>query len=139
MAAAKRATFTVNVSNLANLAAVETAIATAIGAQAAGFLPEQVSFNRCVFTGGRADLLTFTTGKAPYQDWLAVTAATVNVLELEGLANAAAVDAAVDALCTTQEGLGKALRCQCYATLEIGGASKDCLVLLFTDGAPAIS
>jgi len=66
-------------------------------------------------------------------------AAAVEVLQLEGLANAAAVDAAIDALCTTQEAAGNALREMASCKLMIGGVARDVLFLLFTDGAPPVS
>lgn len=137
MAAAERGSFTVDVTNLASIAAIETALAAAVAAQPAGFFPERVTHQSAVLNGARKDLLIFTTGKAPFQDWIAVTAAVVLLVQLEGLATPAAIDAAIDAIATTQEAGGNTLRVQLGCTLEIGGATRDVVVLLFTDGAPA--
>jgi hypothetical protein len=85
-------------------------------------------------------VLGLMSSKAPFQDWLAVTAAHVSLLDISGQASLAAIQALIDA-----DGVAQALtatpqsRDVVRITLDIAGNQKDLLAILYTDGAPAVS
>jgi hypothetical protein len=142
--AAARKFFLVNMSGAATLAAAQALITAGVAAciAAGGFVPENVQTMKSVATTGdvRSDVLGLMSSKAPFQDWLAVTAAHVSLLDISGQASLAAIQALIDA-----DGVAQALtatpqsRDVVRITLDIAGNQKDLLAILYTDGAPAVS
>lgn len=127
-------------TKVTNLAAIETACATAITALAAGFFPEQLDNGSDIKVGSDINAtIGMNVSKAPYQDWLGVSAAVIKVLDINGYATIAALNAAIDAAVLTQEAASRTCRDMVVRTVNVGGDLKKVLFILFTNGNPATS
>lgn len=138
-----RACVLVDLGTPATLAAANATLAAAVAALPANMLPESCeNLDSFVVTGAAADRkagVMLICGDAPFQDWLAVTASAVVLVPIQGNATVAAVNAAIAAELTTQDGAGMQLRTARKITIAIAGRPVDCVALVFSDGAPATS
>ena len=100
--------------------------------------PERVTVVQGVVLGtGRVDLVALAGNEAPYQNWVGVTDSIVYIQPLDESPSLVALQAEIDAMISTQDGAGRKLRDEQRMTILIGGTQRDCLLMTFTDGAPA--
>lgn len=132
--AARRGLKHVSVAGLANVAAMETAFASAIAGLAGGALPEALEVNLQELTSGSVESVALMTAIAPYRDVQSMTSAVVKCVTTSGHASLTALDAALDAVIVAQEGAGRTLRDKKLVRVRLGGTPQDVYVLLFTDG-----
>jgi len=139
MAVARRDLRVVDLGSPADIAALETTIATAISELDEGFVPEELMvFHVDLTGGGLVEALALDVSKTPYQDWESVTEAVVKAVDLSAYASVSALNAAITDLIEAQEADSRTLRDQKVIRLNVGDVPKDLILMLFTDGNPVV-
>lgn len=133
----------VSLVGAASLAAAQATLDAAVAAAVlAGFVPESIEALPSIPTSGGGCVNGLSLEGDAVSTWTGVTAADCVLLQCNGRANAAAIEAAIAAEIAAQDlaGVTPSLRQVRYFSLAISGAGRrlDVVALLFTDGVAAV-